>query len=261
MRKALLTIAALALPWAAQAQVLGGAAWRQALAGEEAVPAAPPTAEGAPAPGAAAEAASDEELKKAQEQLAKLVASINEKIAKESDRERKLELYEWRDRAQAALAAVEKHLASKPGNQEREEKVERAIAEAKFLNRMLATYLGSKEFHGYELRKQAFELEVGADAIYAEISRRVPFLRGAVRGRVRINPGAEMVTQFNTLKTEYYAALLEAKQALVNVGKAPSSDARYKGFVSWGAETKVIYPGQTFGKEILDWDQQGNLRD
>jgi hypothetical protein len=136
------------------------------------------------------------------------------------------------------------------------------MAEARILNKMLASYLGTPGFGDtIRMKEQPFELEVNADAIYAGVLKKLPFLGGAVQGHVRINPGAEMVSQFNSLKAEYYMTLLEAAQILKNSGKNPMNDMRFKGMVDWGHDTRVIAHGNGWMRagEILTSDQYDNL--
>jgi hypothetical protein len=67
-----------------------------------------------------------------------------------------------------------------------------------------------------------------------------------------IHPGEEIVTQFNSLKTEFYGLLIEA--AHLN-----KSDSRIAALAKWGNDTQVIYPGETFGIEIITTQQLRDL--
>lgn len=204
-----------------------------------------------------------EELKKAQAQLASLLEKINAKIAHETDRDRIIELYQWRDQVQAALDAVSNALGGGgEADKAKQARLEQALSEAKFLNKMLASYLGENDFAWtVHFKREAFEFEVGGDAVYEAILKRLPFLGGAVHGRFRVNPGAEMISQFNAAKAEYYTTLLEAAQALKDLGKSPFSDMRLKGMAAWGKDTNVIYPGKNWmaAQPVLTWEQYNSL--
>lgn len=229
--------------------------------------------EGAQVPavqGAAAEADPESptvsELKAAQARLEDLLRSLGDAVKAEPDPARKVALYELKEKAQASLDAVSRALAAAERDAAqggRQAKVDQALAEAKYLNKLLALYLGQPDFAGtVHMKRQAFELEVGADAVYAEVRKRVPFLGGAVGGRIRVNPGAGMLSQFNALKAEYYTTLLEASQAIKAAGGKPFADARLKGMADWGRDTKVIAPGQGWMQAVpvLTGQQYPNLQ-
>ena len=72
-------------------------------------------------------------------------------------------------------------------------------------------------------------------------------------GRIEINPGEAIVTQFNSLKTEFYGLLVEASHL-------DKKDKRWKALAEWGNGTKVIYPGGSkFGEEIITTEQMWAL--
>ncbi|MEN9722754.1 MAG: hypothetical protein RJB38_740 [Pseudomonadota bacterium] len=132
-------------------------------------------------------------------------------------------------------------------------KIDGILEEARFVQKILAAYLGNKEFHGYVLKRGQFAVQIDAAGVYQQIARRLPFLGGvAVGGQLRVNPGEQIVTQFNSLKTEFYGLLVEA-------ARLNPADSRIKSLAKWGNETDVIYPGQTFGEEIISTRQLWDL--
>lgn len=212
----------------------------------------------------APEGAGEEYLKKAKAELEGLLKSIETMISAEADDAKKLALYKLKDQAQRSLNDVAKTLeilAAARGGQNA--KLDQTLAEAKFLNKALSSYLGTPDFAGtIHMKTTPFELEVSGEALYEAVRKKLPFLAGAVHGRLRINPGAEMLAQFNALKAEYYTTLLEAAQAVKNDGRNPMDDLRLKGMAEWGRDTKVIAPGQGWQQavEVLTFKQFNSLR-
>jgi hypothetical protein len=204
-------------------------------------------------------------LKKAKSELEGSIATLNAMIAVETNDAKKLALYKLKDQTQRTLNEVSAsldRLVKEGGSNAQDAKLDTIMAEAKILNKLLASYLGMPDFAGtFHMKEQPFELEIKADAIYAGVLKKLPFLGGAIQGHVRINPGAEMVSQFNSLKAEYYMTLLDAAQVLKNAGKDPMDDRRLKGMAEWGRNMKVIAPGNGWmgATEILTWDQYNSL--
>lgn len=203
-------------------------------------------------------AASEEELRKAKAQLERTIERLKAMIARETDRDRKLELYDSLQETQAALDSVSRALAAMTDG--RSAQVQQAIDEALLLQKVLGSYLGEADFSNtVHLRRQPFEIQVGGDIVYEAISRRLPFLGGAAGGRVRINPGAAMVSQFNSLKAEYYGSLLKAS----SLASEPRHKQILRSLTKWGHEQRVIYPGQGWmqAQEIISWKQHNDLID
>jgi len=132
-------------------------------------------------------------------------------------------------------------------------KIDRVIEKARLIQNVLASYLGTKEMFGYHLKKGPITFEAGASGFFEEIIKKLPFL-GGVRagGRITVNPGEEIITQFNSLKTEFYGLLVEA----AHIDK---TDSRLKNMAKWGSDTKVIYPGEAFGEKIITTEQMWSL--
>ena len=193
------------------------------------------------------------------------IRTLSALIESESDNAKQLTLYKLKDQMQRTLNEVADSISEPaPGGCSNTDtaKLDQIMAEAKILNKLLASYLGTPDFAGtFHMKEQPFELEIKADAIYAGVLKKLPFLGGAIQGHVRINPGAEMVSQFNSLKAEYYMTLLDAAQVLKNAGKDPMDDRRLKGMAEWGRNMKVIAPGTGWmgATEILTWDQYNSL--
>lgn len=200
----------------------------------------------------------EEELRKAKAQLEKTVERLKAMIARETDRDRKLELYDSLQETQAALDAVNQALASMTDGSSA--KAQEAIDEALVLQRLLGSYLGTADFSSTNhLRQGPIEVQIGADVAYEALRRRLPFLGGAVGGSIRINPGAALVSQFNALKAEYYGSLLKATSLVT----AEKQKQLLRSLTKWGHETRVIYPGQTWmqAEDIISWKQHNDLLD
>ncbi|MEK6707053.1 MAG: hypothetical protein AABZ06_14845 [Bdellovibrionota bacterium] len=131
-------------------------------------------------------------------------------------------------------------------------KLDGVLEEARFVQKIVAAYLGNNEIFGYHLKRGQIAVRIDAAGVYEKLGRRLPFLSGAVGGHIRVNPGEQIVTQFNSLKTEFYGLLVEAAHL-------DSTDSRIKSLAKWGNDTKVIYPGETFGNEIITDNQLRDL--
>ena len=219
------------------------------------------------APGATSatpDAESEESLRKAKAELEGILASIDAMIGAETDDAKKIALYKLKDQVQLSLNKVARALEILAANRTGQNaKLDQMLAEARFLNKMMSSYLGAPDFaRTIHMKTLPFELEISGDALYDAVRKKLPFLAGAVQGRLRINPGAEMLAQFNALKAEYYTALLDAAQAIKNDGKDPMADIRLKGMAEWGRDTKVIAPGQGWQQavEVLTFTQYNSLR-
>ncbi len=212
----------------------------------------------------APDADGEESLKEAKAELEGVLTKIDVLISAETDDARKIALYKLKDQVQLSLNKVTKALEILAAHRNGQNaKLDQILAEAKFLNKMMSTYLGAPDFAGtIHMKTAPFELEISGDALYAAVRKKLPFLAGAVQGRLRINPGAEMLAQFNALKAEYYTTLLDAAQAVKNDGKNPMDDIRLKGMAEWGRDTKVIAPGQGWQQavEVLTFKQYNSLR-
>lgn len=214
------------------------------------------------------EPAAVERLWDAQAQLKAIIADYNARIARETDDAAKVSLYKMRDKAQWGLdqvtMALEK-LAKDGAKNDKQAKLDALMSQAAFLNKVMSAYLGTPGTFSdtWKLRDEDFDLEVGGDAIYELIVKRIPFLGGAVRGRIRIRSGEQMVSQFNSLKSEYYTVLLDASQTLRDMGKKPAADKRLIGLTSWGYKTGVVYPDthDIDSKPILTSDQRDSIID
>lgn len=118
---------------------------------------------------------------------------------------------------------------------------------------MLASYLGNKEFFGYRLKRGPISIVIDSRTSLERILDRLPFLgRTRIGGTITIHPGEEIVTQFNSLKAEFYGLLVEAAHL-------DTRDSRIKQLAKWGNETEIIYPGQSFGVEIITTKQLRDL--
>jgi len=212
----------------------------------------------------APDAEGEEHLKRAKAELEGVLRSIDALISTETDDAKKIALYKLKDQVQLSLNTVTKTLellAAQRGGQNA--KLDQTLAEAKFLNKAMSSYLGAPDFAGtIHMKTAPFELEISGEALYDAVRKKLPFLAGAVQGRLRINPGADMLAQFNALKAEYYTTLLEAAQAVKNDGRSPMDDLRLKGMAEWGRDTKVIAPGQGWQQavEVLTFKQFNSLR-
>lgn len=135
-----------------------------------------------------------------------------------------------------------------------EMKLDRTVKEAMAVQRLLSAYLGEKEFHGYKFNKGpiSVNIDVIGNTVAAELSKRLKFL-SVGNGRVRVNSTAQKVAQFNALKSEF--ATLLAYGAQLN-----NKDKRIKAMAEWGQDTDVIYPGETFGEEIITYSQLRDLK-
>lgn len=174
----------------------------------------------------------DTGLQAAEKAVAKLVDDIQALLKDPNlSAEQKVKLYELLESARGALDKIR----AAASRDDAAAKLDAILARAALLQRAAASYLGEKDIFGYDLKKEPIEFEIGADVAYQEVIRKLPFLRGAVNGRVRINPGQQIVTQFNALKAELFTTLLEAA-AISN------SDKRLKGIAAWAKDTRFRYP-------------------
>lgn len=125
-------------------------------------------------------------------------------------------------------------------------KLEGIVEETIVVQKIISAYFGPKEFFGYALKKGAvtFTVEAGASAAFERLGNRFPFIRGGATGSVVINPGQQIITQFNALKVEYYGLLVKAAHL-------SKTDSRVKNLANWGHDTKVIYPNDNFGTELI----------
>lgn len=147
-----------------------------------------------------------------------------------------------------ALQSIEKAKNASPS-----QKLDQFIEEARFLQKVLASYLGNKEFFGYRLKKGPVSIVIDSRISLERILDKLPFLgRTRIGGTITIHPGEEVVTQFNSLKAEFYGLLVEAAHL-------DKKDSRIKQLAKWGNETKVIYPDESFGVEIITTQQLWDL--
>ena len=131
-------------------------------------------------------------------------------------------------------------------------KIDQVTADARAIQAILGSYLGKQNMFGYELKKGPISVTIEGEGVFERIVRKLPFI-GRVGGRIEINPGEAIVTQFNSLKTEFYGLLVEASHL-------DKKDKRWKALAEWGNGTKVIYPGGSkFGEEIITTEQMWAL--
>ncbi|OGQ13663.1 MAG: hypothetical protein A3B70_05645 [Deltaproteobacteria bacterium RIFCSPHIGHO2_02_FULL_40_11] len=130
-------------------------------------------------------------------------------------------------------------------------KIDLVMADARAIQTILGSYLGKETMFGYKLKNGPISVNIEGEGVFERIVRKLPFL-GRVGGTITINPGEEIVTQFNSLKTEFYGLLVEASHL-------DKKDRRWQALAEWGNNTKVIYPGESFGKEIITWEQKIEL--
>lgn len=176
-------------------------------------------------------------LEAAKAELGRLVDTLEDMIESGDYRGRqKRKLQGALASAKSALAGVEREISGGSSSSPRRTPLDEAIAQARVLHKLLGSYLaGKEEMGGYHLRQEPYEFEIAVDADTDRVLAKFPFLRGAARGRVRIG-GQEVVTQFNSLKAEFYGTLLEAAHH-------DKKDSRLQGLAQWGRDTEVIYPG------------------
>lgn len=132
------------------------------------------------------------------------------------------------------------------------EKLDALVQEALMLQKILSAYFGVKEFSGYRLKQGAVAIEIDASGVFEKLSKRHPFLGVYGGGNIRFNPGEEIVTQFNALKTEFYGVLVQAAYY-------SKTDSRIKILAEWANNTKVIYPRETFGEAIMSTTEKWSL--
>lgn len=193
----------------------------------------------------------DTGIQAAEKAVAKLVEDIQTMLKDPKlTAEQKVKLYELLEAARGALDKIR----AAASRDDAAAKLDAILARAALLQRAAASYLGEKDIFGHDLKKEPIEFEIGADLAYEQVVKKLPFLRGAVNGRVRINPGQQIVTQFNALKAEFYTTLLEA-------AAISSTDKRLKGIAEWGKDTKFRYPNasRTSTEGILTVQQYWSL--
>ncbi|MBI4386624.1 MAG: hypothetical protein HY551_04520 [Elusimicrobia bacterium] len=189
------------------------------------------------------------ELELAKAKLQSIVSILEERLKDESlSAEQRGDITASLVQAKGALRNVERVLAQSNSKAE----LDQRIAEARALFAILGAYLGEKETSGYRLKRGAISIQVGGDVAYEKLVKKFPFLGGAAGGQVRINPGEQIVTQFNSIKTEFYGVLLEAAHL-------DNTDNRLKGLAEWGHDTRVIYPSASFGESIIETTAYWNL--
>lgn len=175
------------------------------------------------------------ELEKA---IAQVVALVDQGGLKP---EQELALYKALASARAALAGLERAAAGS----DRQAKLDRTLAEARAVQKVMSAFFAEKGTFGYAFKRSAFDIALSGDVVLEEVIRRLPLRGVRVGGSVRIDPRQDLLGQFNALKAEYYGLLLEAS-------RVDKSDRGLLGLAEWGRSTKVVYPGETFGTEILN---------
>lgn len=191
----------------------------------------------------AAESATKEDLLAAQAALERLVAELDKMAAAETDEVRQLRLQVRRGEAAEALQRVKSALQKLDADGP----VRQLLDQALFLQKLIGAYLGEADFAGtVHLRRGTVEIAVEGGAAYEALRRKFPFLGVAVGGVVRINTGAQLVSQFNALKAEFYGTLLNAAGQAKDKGVQDT----VLGLAEWGRDTKVIYPGQDWMKAV-----------
>jgi hypothetical protein len=170
-------------------------------------------------------------LAKAKQELAKLIAALEKAANDETAGDKaRLEHFKALAVAKAALSEIDAALAQSAAKPE----LESRIAEAQLLKNVIASFLGERgSFSAYKLKDAPFVVEVGADAAYERVAKRIPFLAGAIGGRLRINPRGGLRSQFNTLKAQFYGILLEAAHL-------DKSDDRLIGIAKWAKDIDVL---------------------
>lgn len=129
---------------------------------------------------------------------------------------------------------------------------EQIIDDTVQLQAILTNYLGNKEFHGYLLNTGRINISVTSNLSFNRLVAKIPHLRN-VNAIFSGNLGAKRTAEFNSLKTQFYTHL--ARWASID-----RNDTALAAIAKWGNETKVIYPGETFGTEIITTQQLWNLK-
>lgn len=155
-------------------------------------------------------------------------------------------------KAMMQLQAAATAIANFKQTDETAAKLDGILEEARTVQKILAAYLGEKNFfNSYYLKKGKIDLRVDATAVYEQIIKKLPFLGNiSIGGSIHLDPGKQIVSQFNALKTEFYGLLVEAAHF-------DATDSRIKSLAKWGNGIKVIYPGErdSFGEEIITTQQ------
>lgn len=135
-------------------------------------------------------------------------------------------------------------------NAPKTENLDTIIDEAIAVQKALTSYLGTSTFHGYQL-KQGTLSNVGNSRSFRKVARRLPFLDISAE-IIEAHTSEEIVTQFNSLKVEFYSLLVRAAHY-------SKTDSRVKNLALWGNETEIVSDKQPFGEQIITNRQFRNL--